>query len=811
LGSKSRERSAEQMDTEALFNKLVQAENEDAVEAILRNAGYLDDASAWLPLGAIPNNFAVASNQQSDPTGAMVEKIINAIDAVLMREAFKRGINPEGSNAPHTMRDAVELFFGVRQGQINSLTPEQQRHLAEEIQVVAVGTRSNPSYLIIDKGEGQTPAMFAKTFLSIVSENKMKIPFVQGKYNSGGLGILQFCGDKNYQLIASRRHPEAPIHPDDDTGSLWGFTLVRRLRPAGGRRSSMYIYLAPGGQVPSFKADGIKVLPGKSSSNKPAPPYALDLPSGSCIKLYSYQWGRPKTLITLDARNELERFLPSPALPFRITDTREGYKAHYYSTTITGSWTSATTEDEEGESKKLEEGFPAYGDMILEGIGTLPYQIAVFKEVKRDRSLPRGVHFVVNGQVHGSLPSDYVTRRLKFDYLGGDGPLYVLVDCTGMQDDVREDFFMASRDRVRRNKTYSSIEERLTQELRDHPGLQALNQLRRQKVQEKFLGEEGPLDAFQSLISTDPTLASLFGGGDRLVTSTGPGDPPSFTGRKFPTFFRLAKEPKGGLVKGCPINKTVRIEFETDAQNDYFKRLDDPGEVTIEPPDLLEHNHLWNGRWDTRFRVPWDAKPGDLIPVTVTVMDVMRTMPFVSTFTLRAEEEASDVERTSGGRNGQRKPTPGTNQTRVALAPPHPIEVRKEDWDEYGFDKYGALLVRHSPDGGYDYYVNIDNAFLLTELSRAKEEDKPMVKFWFKWGLVLGAVGMIKHNNRLAAALAEARTKNGYSASGEEDEPENMAEDLEAVARHCSGLAQVIVPAIRTLSRAPLTPVAPDA
>src|SRR5229473_6527867 len=253
------------MDYATLFDQLKYAEDEDGVESILREAGYLtDDPAIWTPLGGIENNFAAIGNQQSDPTGALVEKVINGIDAMLMAECFAHDIDPESPQAPQSKAEAVDSFFGVRGGRLSNLSARQQQMLADNINVVAVGSKREPSYLIIDRGEGQTPAKFPETFLSLMRSNKIRIPFVQGKFNSGGTGVLQFCGEKNYQLIVSRRRPDCPVDPSDETGHLWGFTLVRRLLPSGGRRSSMYVYLAPGGQVPSFEADAIRVLPGRS-------------------------------------------------------------------------------------------------------------------------------------------------------------------------------------------------------------------------------------------------------------------------------------------------------------------------------------------------------------------------------------------------------------------------------------------------------------------------------------------------------------------------------------------------------------------
>lgn len=792
------------MDPSELFDKLVQAETEDAVEAILDTAGYLgDDESIWQPLGDFENNFGAVGNQQSDPTAALIEKVINGIDAVLMAKCFELGIEPEGPDAPPTMAAAVERFFNVREGRIGNLDARQREPIADNIHLVAVGTRSNPNYLVIDRGEGQTPAKFRETFLSILKSNKMRIPFVQGKFNSGGLGILQFCGSHNFQLIASRRHPSAPVDADDSTGDLWGFTIVRRLRPSQGRRSSMYVFLAPGGAVPSFTAEGVRVLPGLSRSKRPGEPYALNLPYGTCLKLYNFQWGRAKTLITLDARYELERLLHTPALPFRLDETRDGYSGNSYSTTVSGGWDAATTGEEENESVKLEEGFPAYAELRLPDIGELPYRIAVYKVGTNKRHVPYGVFFVVNGQVHGSLPADFVSRRLKFDYLSGAkdrGPLLVSVDCTNMEANVREDFFMASRDRVRRNDVYKEIERRLTEELRHHPGLQAINQQRRKSEMERPLDGDAALTTWQQLIDSDPSLTSLFSGGDRLVTRTGPGERPAFVGRRFPSYFRLAKQPAGGLIKSCPVNQTCRVEFETDAVNDYFKRLDTPGQVMIDPPNLLEHQSLWNGKWDTRFSVPWDAQPGDTFQVTVLVTDIERDArggPFISTFTLVAAAAVDEV--SPPGRKAEpRSPQPNGRKKDVALSLPRIQEVPRAEWERYAppFHAHEALRVKHNGEDGYDYYVNVDNAYLITELGRAKDEDKPQVRFWFNHDLVIAAVGLIKHGQRRAAEACQ--DENGC-------DPEVELDSLDLVNDAGNGLARVIVPLIGTLSRAPIS------
>ena len=64
--------------------------------------------------------------------------------------------------------------------------------------------RQRPSITIVDDGEGQTPSDMPKTILSLHRGNKNSIPFVQGKFNMGGSGVLEFCGvDHNVELVLS--------------------------------------------------------------------------------------------------------------------------------------------------------------------------------------------------------------------------------------------------------------------------------------------------------------------------------------------------------------------------------------------------------------------------------------------------------------------------------------------------------------------------------------------------------------------------------------------------------------------------------
>src|SRR5690348_6856029 len=114
------------MDNYALCEALLKAESEAEVEAALRKAHYLaDEPATWQPFGGFGMNLNQINNQQSDPTAALVEKLINSIDAVLMAECYRAGIDPKSSAAPDTMAKAVDRLFNVKEGRLEYLTAKE--------------------------------------------------------------------------------------------------------------------------------------------------------------------------------------------------------------------------------------------------------------------------------------------------------------------------------------------------------------------------------------------------------------------------------------------------------------------------------------------------------------------------------------------------------------------------------------------------------------------------------------------------------------------------------------------------------------
>lgn len=483
--------------------RLLLSETEEDVVSVLRDRCLWDDRSAWRPYGDISNNRGIVGNQQSSPVAALVEKLVNSIDAVLICECWRKGIDPAGADAPPTMQMAAERFLGIRDGRVQNLDTTSRTQYAERIRLVACGTKDQPSYLIIDDGEGQAPDDFPNTLLSLLRENKTAIPFVQGKFNMGGTGVLQFAGMHSFQLVVSKRQPDLPSEPSPRRHH-WGFTLIRRLDPGPHQPQTMYVYLAPGGRVPSFETDLLPILPGRYPEA-----YTGALAAGTCIRIWNYKFpGRLKTLATLDLRYALERHLQEPALPVRIHERRPGYRAHSYDTTMAGLC-SVLSDDRD----RIETGLDTGGPMEVTGVGAVQVRLVVLKEPEDEghagsERYAGGVFFNVNGQLHSELGSDFISRRTKFDYIAKD--MIIMVDCTALPQRIREDLFLASRDRMRQCQERTALEDAIVEYLKDHQGLRELNARRRQaRLQSR--SEEDTSAVIQALIRADPSLAAVFG------------------------------------------------------------------------------------------------------------------------------------------------------------------------------------------------------------------------------------------------------------------------------------------------------------
>jgi hypothetical protein len=821
---------------------LLRADSESEVIAILTKAGYWDAPDAWRLIGDKDGNFSTVGNQQSRPEAALVEKIINSVDARLLNECLVQGTDPESQDAPRSIRHAISVLFdgkpfsSTSQGTIAEWSDSKTLAQARMITLAVTGNKPKagmPCLTISDAGEGQTPAAFPDTFLSIDKSNKLRIPFVQGKFNMGGTGALKFCGHHSLQLIISRRNPailqkwankSSKWTSSDPRKDEWGVTVVRRERPkesAGQVRNSMFKYLAPlGGQVLSFQADSLPIFPEENEA------YVRETSHGSVIKLYEYDTKgfSSHVLMPNGLLSRLETMLPQIALPVRVHECREfkGVKERSFANSLVG----LTVRLKESH-KNLEDGYPTTASFVVRQ-EKMTAQIFAFKEDRAESyRTNEGVIFTVNGQSHGALPKTFYQReRVKMGRLAKS--LLIIVDCSTLSVGAREDLFMNSRDRLSNGELRKEIEDELESIVRNHEGLRELRERRRAEEIANRLEESKPLEQIlDAILKTSPTLSKLFVFGQRLSKphraepnpetkggGRGQGEAGgTFEGKSHPTYFRFPKMTYGEkLVRKAEIDRRCRIRFETDAQNDYFERAHMPGRYEVEvidgPLEGKELSHsvtLHNGIANWSIKLPDEqVEVGDQITIQCTVNDDTLVDPFVNvaTLTITPREQhptptnpgtrldnLGDVKENGEGA-GQGSGT-GSNinngaKTSGGIKLPPIVKVTRgsPEWVRHGFDETTACIAIQE-ENEYSFYINVDNVYLRTELKNMKA-DVAVETTKFIWGNVLIGLALLHDDREQAADRAKKA-----SANGEERQP--IAEIIRATTR---ALGPFLIPMI---------------
>lgn len=218
---------------------LLKADTEDDVVEILKKHGFWNDPAAWRFYGDQSENWATVGNQQSRAEQALIEKAMNSIDTKLLAAARINRVPISGQEAPQSVFEARNVLFGEALKDLEKLS--------HSITIAATGKRTRPSITIADDGEGQTPSGMPTTILSLHKGNKNSVPFVQGKFNMGGSGVLEFCGvDHNVELVISRRNPGLLPENAKAEDAHWSFTIIRREDPSPeSPRASRFTYLAP--------------------------------------------------------------------------------------------------------------------------------------------------------------------------------------------------------------------------------------------------------------------------------------------------------------------------------------------------------------------------------------------------------------------------------------------------------------------------------------------------------------------------------------------------------------------------------------
>lgn len=720
-------------------------------------------------------------------------------------------IDPESDAAPPTMIEARDRFFNK--------ALQKPDLFARCITVAATGARApgRMSISIADDGEGQTPRAMPSTILSVLKGSKKNVGFVQGRFHMGGTGVLEFCGrDHNVQLVLSRRHPGLLPKPlSDPTDAAWSFTIIRREDPEGRARGSRFTFLAPGilddqgrkGLLHFFKPE-LSIFPDKAQA------YARPAKWGTLFKLYEYDVRLKGNIILSDGLMYRVRvMLAEPAIPIRFHECRKGFRGHTGSFDTTMKGIIPTLDDDRRSEKRNNVEYFDRFDIDVDG-ERFSGRVYLFRDKKAADAYRRdeGIIFTYNGQTHATYSKDFFRRTsVKQDYLWQS--LLVFINCSAISVRGHERLFMPGRDRLRMGELARELERAIEDKLRTHGGLRERAEQRRTRERAQAPEVSDNFRKFlESMVKRYSALANLLGPGLAIKNPHKPisvaSEDKPWVGARFPTRFHFrGLEHSEPLVRDAHLNSQVRLTMETDAEDEYFSRDEERGKFSLQtmnqvgwvPAKNWRSPNLSRGLAHFSLALPAEAAVGSIVRYRVEVTDPSRIEPFHSEISLTVRPERAPVpppERTPSP--GPKPPSPMHGDERSTdgrLGIPEPTEVYEATWADHDFNRWTAMVIKAppgEPDGPvfYDYYVNMDNSYLLDAIKQ-KPKFSQQFRRQFKLGMTIVALALV-HQSLGQLQAANDSTQDEESGAAEW----NIADQVKLMT---TAIAPFLLPMVESL------------
>lgn len=731
------------MNSKELCLAILEAECEADVLSLMATVPELANPANWRPLDGRETNFNVTSNQASDGGKALTELMTNMVDAVLLKAALERGVDPKSSAAPQTMYAAVDRFIkNLHGGKLVNLDHKDGwlKDFAQKNLVMGVtGARSKaaglPCYTFVDNGEGQNPDDFEQTFLSLSAGTKKSIPFVQGKFNMGSSGVLRYCGRNWFKLIVSRRY--------DGKGD-WGWTIMRR-RPGNKEALPVAEYFVwPDGKIARFTAK--ELYPFKTRNGKRYD--GVHLNTGTIVKLYDYQVGA-RFLNFRGSREALNENLVETILPFRILDLRQTPDPKRTGDRALGVdprafygmefllLNSHREEDAEDEEDAAGTGRIFVGKFSDPDLGTVSISAIGLKRelpgwLKPNNSNNRVFH-AVNGQVQYKQTRGYLSQ-CGFPAL--KDRVVIIVDASNLTFSAHNEVWKGDREHISSTIDGERYKEQVTKTIKESTALDDLQKKVAQEELERASKAESN-SLFQKLVDKDRTLAGLLSSRDptiRLPSSGGgkkgtdAGDD-EYDGLYSPTFVRFEEKSSAGL--SLPINRARPMVARTDAENEYLQRTDNPGRVILD--DLIRDSfiireHLRDGKL-TLYLTPAEGKVcvGQTFRIRLGLHDEampepVQTDEIILTIADAEDDKEKRDSKKKDQKSGDEGDTPGKGKNAPTHGLPGIVLLTKdgreipgygvEQWPEDYTEADGGAITDLG-EGKVVYKVNYDNVYHL--------------------------------------------------------------------------------------------------
>ena len=404
-----------------IFKQLLKSYTVREVTNVITKIG--SSKITWEPVGGRKNNLATI-NIGTDPAAGIIERITNAIDAVLEKR-YKLENNPDDIQTP---RGATEIWFDIDNGKISSIKDPRDKRLQElsnEVKVTLYdsGKDDKPTVQIRDKGIGLNSEDFRHTILDLNGENKIGKLYLMGAFGQGGSTSLSY---NDYTVIISR-----PYVNNKKTTLKVAWTIVR-MNPGNANvdKHGWYEYITD-------KSSGQPFITEISDS---------EFESGTLIRHIMMDLKKYKGKITTPS-NSLwylaHNYLFDTILPFTISDRRGERKENR---TVTGN-NRLLTHNENLEYTQtvnltFKDGKVTIYYWVLNTIGKDPKD-----RIKNYTKISSPILITFNGQKQGELGNGIIKNDLKLPFL--DRYLIVQIETDYLDNDSKRQLFSSTRESLR--------------------------------------------------------------------------------------------------------------------------------------------------------------------------------------------------------------------------------------------------------------------------------------------------------------------------------------------------------------------------
>lgn len=438
-------------------------------------------AYEWEYFGRNENNLANVTANTDTAILALVEKLVNSTDAMLLKFCRDANIEPCGADAPQSVAAAVEKFVGIPEGDYSKTELKDRKKIPEAISVIlenkdAKKNSADPTISVADSGCGISHADMESTILNDGESNKSKVPFLSGKYSRGGLAVLNFLGDRGIQTILSKACPSSSP-PEGEHGEDWSFTITQKLQPSElskygfgqGFKNGAVVYLKLGGVVPHFQEKEIKIK-GANKRKK-----ALrTLKYGTWIRMFDFQINEKLTKVgNLSMTNAkdimklgaiLRACMPEVAYPIHCHQPNNTSCAENKPSTLFGLLPYLQDPKHHkgtGRNKKLSRPPETITLDTPHGVATVKvFLLEPKKENFRFAGGVRGAYWQIDNQWQN------IDSRATVDSTWGMGSLardhmIITVNLTNLSTDLKSQVADVSREKLRGNKVFQPVRDEI--------------------------------------------------------------------------------------------------------------------------------------------------------------------------------------------------------------------------------------------------------------------------------------------------------------------------------------------------------------